>query len=135
MGACAVPVLLVYAFASHLLIKLAFGADHTRASGSLLVLGLAFTALACTYLAIQYLLALRHTWFLAVLALVAIAEPIRLLHASRRPTGFAAVVLAVQRAGALVAYAFALRRDRSAPPPVDGQPEPAELEPIPEPIG
>ena len=57
VGVCAVPVLLIYAFASHLLIRLAFGADHTKAAGSLLVLGLAFTALACTYLAIQYLLA------------------------------------------------------------------------------
>ena len=136
VGVCAVPVLLVYAFASHLLIKLAFGPHHTRASGSLLVLGLAFTTLAATYLAIQYLLALRRTWFLIVLALVAIAEPILLLHASRRPTGFATVVLAIQLAGALVAFGFALRRDRRPPPPRGGpDPSDVELEPIPEPIG
>ena len=134
VGVCAIPVLLIYAFASHLLIRLAFGADHTRASGSLFVLGLAFTILACTYVAIQYLLALRRTWFLAVLALVAIAEPILLLHASRRPTGFAAVVLAIQLAGAIVAFGFALRRDRIPPAP-GAEPEPAEdFEPIPEPI-
>ncbi len=135
VAVCAVPVLLIYAFASHLLIKLAFGAQHTRASGSLFILGLAFTTLACTYLAIQYLLALRRTWFLAVLALVAVAEPILLLNASQRPTGFAAVVLAIQLAGAIVAFGFALRRD-PAPPPSGGEPDPAEkLEPIPEPVG
>ncbi len=139
VGVCAVPVLLIYAVASHPLIKLAFGADHTRASGSLLVLGLAFTALACTYLAIQYLLALRRTGFLAVLALVAVAEPILLLHASRRPTGFATVALGIQLAGTVVAYAFALRRDRTPPPGADEPGEPGEadaaaLEPIPEPI-
>jgi O-antigen/teichoic acid export membrane protein len=138
VAVCAIPVLLIYAFASHLLIKLAFGADHTSASGSLLVLGLAFTTLACTYLAIQYLLAQRRTWFLAALALVAIAEPILLLHASRRPTGFAAVALAIQLAGAIVAYAFALRRDRSepGPPPGDDVADAGalEAEPLPEPI-
>jgi O-antigen/teichoic acid export membrane protein len=127
VAVCAVPVLLLYAFASHLLIRIGFGADHAGASGSLLVLGLAFTALAATYIAVQYLLALHHTWFLAPLALVAIAEPILLLHASRRPTGFATVVLGVQIAGALVAYGCALRVDRgrtgsppNGPPGGDG---------------
>ena len=81
VGVCAIPVLLIYAFAAHPLIKAAFGADHTKASGSLLVLGLAFTALACTYVAVQYMLAQRRTWFLVVLALVAIAEPVALLNA------------------------------------------------------
>ena len=137
VAVCTIPVLLIYAFASHPLIKAAFGADHTRASGSLLVLGLAFTALACTYLAVQYLLALRRTWFLAVLALVAIAEPIVLLNASRRPTGFAAVALAVQVVGAIVAYGFALRRDnRRADPSSGGGASPDDAEPlsIPEPV-
>ena len=135
VAVCAVPVLLIFAFASHLLIKLAFGADHTRASGSLFVLGLAFTALACTYLAIQYLLAQRRTWFLLVLALVAIAEPILLLHASRRPTGFATVALAIQLVGMVIAYAFALRRDRTPPPGLgDRDPSLPDREPIPEPI-
>ena len=112
VAVCAVPVLLLYAFASHLLIRVGFGADHAGASGSLLVLGLAFTALAATYIAVQYLLALHRTWFLAPLALVAIAEPILLLHASRRPTGFATVVLGIQVVAALVAFGCALSADR-----------------------
>ena len=137
VAVCSIPVLLIYAFASHLLIKAAFGADHTRASGSLLVLGLAFAALACTYLAVQYLLALRQTWFLVVLALVAIAEPIALLNASRRPTGFAAVALAVQVAGLIVAYGFALRRDTTGdagPPDGRASPDDADALPFPEPV-
>jgi O-antigen/teichoic acid export membrane protein len=133
IAVCCVPVLLIFAFASHPLIKAAFGASKSHASGSLLVLGLAFTVLACTYLAIQYMLALRRTWFLVAVALVAVAEPILLLNASRMPTGFAAVVLAVQAAGALVAFSFALWR-APAPPTPPGEPGPrtTDIEPIPE---
>jgi O-antigen/teichoic acid export membrane protein len=132
IAVCAVPVLLIFAFASHPLIKAAFGASKSHASGSLLVLGLAFTVLACTYLAIQYLLALRRTWFLLAVALVAVAEPILLLNASRRPTGFAAVVLAIQAVGAVVAFSFALRRGPVAPPPGQPAPRTSGVEPIPE---
>jgi O-antigen/teichoic acid export membrane protein len=112
VAVCAVPVLLIFAFESHLLLKLAFTQSKLKAESSLFVLGLAFTVLACTYLAIQYMLALRRTWFLVVMALVAVAEPILLLGASRNPAGFAAVVLAVQTAGALLAFGFALHRSK-----------------------
>jgi O-antigen/teichoic acid export membrane protein len=135
IAVCAVPVLLIFAFASHPLIKAAFGAGKSHASGSLLVLGLAFTVLACTYLAIQYLLALRRTWFLLAVALVAVAEPILLLNASRKPTGFAAVVLAIQAVGALVAFSFALRRGPVVPPPGEPAPPASDIEPIPEAVG
>ncbi len=117
VAVCAVPVLLIFAFESHLLLKLAFTQSKLKAESSLFVLGLAFTVLACTYLAIQYMLALRRTWFLVVMALVAVAEPILLLGASRKPAGFAAVVLAVQAAGALLAFGFALHRSE---PPSNG---------------
>ena len=65
--------------------------------------------------------------------LVAIAEPILLLNASRKPTGFATVVLAVQLLGAVVAFSFALRRGPD-PPAAPGEPVPpaADIEPIPE---
>ncbi len=113
---CAVPVLLIFAVAPHLLLKLAFGESKATASGSLFVLGAAFTVLAATYLAIQYMLALRRTWFLVAMVAVAMAEPILLLNASHKPTGFAAVVLGIQAVGAVLAYGLALRRDGSAPP-------------------
>jgi O-antigen/teichoic acid export membrane protein len=121
---CAVPVLLIFAVAAKPLLRIAFGPHRLEASNSLLVLGVAFTVLAATYLAIQYMLALKRTWFLAVIAVVAIAEPVLLLQASRKPQGFAAVVLVVQAAGALVAFALALRRN-NAPPATAVSPEPA----------
>ena len=120
VAVCAVPVLLIFAFESHLLLKLAFTQSKLKAESSLFVLGLAFTVLACTYLAIQYMLALRRTWFLVVLVLVAVAEPILLLGASRNPAGFAAVVLAVQAAGALLAFGFALYRQKPPTSERDG---------------
>ncbi len=133
IAVCSVPVLLIFAVAAHPLITAAFKASKATASNSLLVLGLAFTVLACTYLAIQYMLALRRTWFLLLLAAVAVAEPILLLNASHRPKSFAAVVLAIQAVGAIVAFACALRPERAqlSPP---GPPEPVAEERIPEPV-
>ncbi len=128
---CAIPCLLIFAVAPHLLLQTAFGANRTKAAGSLFVLGAAFTVLAATYLAIQYMLALKRTRFLLVVALVAIAEPILLLNAPRQATGFAAVVLGIQAVGAVLAYGLALRGDGRASatppdPPVPTAPEPAE---------
>ena len=104
----------------HPLLRIAFGAKRAGASDSLLVLGAAFTVLAATYLAIQYMLALKRTWFLIAIGAVAVAEPVLLLQVSQA-RGFAAVVLAVQAVGALLAFALALRRD-NAPPAADRQP-------------
>jgi O-antigen/teichoic acid export membrane protein len=118
---CAIPCLLIFAFGAHPLISAVFGAKKASAYRSLLPLGAAFTVLSGTYLAIQYMLALKRTWFLLAIGAVAVAEPVLLLQASREPAGFAAVVLAIQAVGALIAFAFALRRDRTispAAPPV-----------------
>ena len=121
---CSVPVLLIFAFGARPLLRIAFGPHRLAASNSLLILGVAFTVLAATYLAIQYMLALRRTWFLILIGAVAVAEPILLLQASRKPAGFAGVVLAIQAIGALLSFALALRRD-SAPPATAVSPEPA----------
>jgi O-antigen/teichoic acid export membrane protein len=115
LAVCAVPVLLIFAGIPHLLLSLAFSKKRATASGSLLVLGVAFAVLAATYVAVQYLLALRRKWFLVPLGLVAASEPFILAQAPHRPAGFAAVVLGVQLAAALVAFAFALRRDTPGP--------------------
>ena len=109
VAVAAVPCLLIFAVASRLLIKLAFGSDRLLAVDALFILGVAFTVLAGTYLAVQYMLALRRSWFLLPLGAVAVAEPILLLNASHQPKQFALVVLGVQIAGALVAFALALR--------------------------
>jgi O-antigen/teichoic acid export membrane protein len=113
---CAVPVLLIFAVAAKPLLRIAFGSNRTLASSSLLVLGVAFTVLACTYLAIQYMLALKRTWFLLAIGAVAVAEPILLLNASRNPAAFAGVVLAVQAVGAVLAFGLALRNPRHPGP-------------------
>jgi O-antigen/teichoic acid export membrane protein len=114
---CAVPVLLIFAFGSTPLLKAAFGANRLKATSSLFILGVAFTALAGTYLAIQYMLALKRTRFLVLLAVIAVAEPVLLLQASQKPAGFAAVVLLIQAIGALVAFGLALRPERPSRPP------------------
>ncbi|HEY4826478.1 MAG TPA: hypothetical protein VIH85_06905 [Solirubrobacteraceae bacterium] len=124
IGVCAVPVLLIFAVGGHELISAVYGASKASATDALLPLGAAFTVLAATYLAIQYMLALKRTWFLLPLAVVAIAEPVLLLQASREPAGFATVVLAIQAVGAVLAFSMALRPekpgaigDSDAPPP------------------
>ncbi len=108
---CAVPVLLIFGFGGRLLLRLAFGSDRLLAVDALLPLGVAFTLLALTYLAIQHLLALRRKAFLLPLGAVAIAEPVLLLTvAPSSPNGFAAVVLAVQAVAATIALVLALLR-------------------------
>jgi O-antigen/teichoic acid export membrane protein len=109
IAVCSVPVLLIFAVAAHPLLAIAFSHKRATASSSLLPLGAAFTVLAATYLAVQYMLALKRTWFLVAIGVVAAAEPVVLLQASRKPTGFAALVLAIQAVGALVAFGLALR--------------------------
>ena len=101
-----------------------FGAKKATAYQSLLPLGAAFTVLACTYLAVQYMLALKRTWFLIPIGAVAIAEPALLLQASKNPADFAIVVLGIQAVAALLAWAMALRRE-NAPPRAAVSPEPA----------
>jgi O-antigen/teichoic acid export membrane protein len=114
---CAIPVLLIFAFAAHPLLAAVFKPQFLKATDALLPLGIAFTILAATSLAIQYMLALKRTWFLVGVGLVALAEPIVLLQAPRQPAQFAMIVLAIQAAGAVVAFAFALRPEKTVPPP------------------
>ena len=108
---CALPVLAIFAFGGRQLLRAAFGADRLLAVEALLPLGVAFTLLALTYLAIQYLLALRRTAFLLPLGAIALAEPVLLLTAApSTPDGFAAVVLAIQALAAAVALGIAFAR-------------------------
>jgi O-antigen/teichoic acid export membrane protein len=121
IAVCAIPCLIIFAVGAHPLLAAVFGRRRAVASASLLPLGAAFTVLAATYLAVQYMLALKRTWFLLAIGLVAAIEPGLLLEASHRPAAFAAVVLAVQALGAVLAFTIALwpthRRglERSAP--------------------
>lgn len=128
VGAVAVPMLIVYAVAPELVLRIAFGPDTVQAASALLILGVAMTLLACGYLCVQYLLALGQVRFLYALGAVAVAEVAVLSRAGLTTlTGFATVVLALQAVAALSVLAFGLLRrpvaeDRLAPP---ARPDPA----------
>ena len=127
VAVAAIPCLLIYGFASTPLIRAAFKSNRLLAVDALFILGVAFTLLAATYLAVQYMLALKRSWFLLPLGAVAVAEPILLLNASHQPKQFALVVLGVQVVGAVVAFAIALRptkRGTAGGEPEDALPEP-----------
>ena len=116
IGVCAVPCLLIFAVGAHPLLSIVFGRKRAIASASLLPLGAAFTVLAATYLAVQYMLALKRHWFLVALAVVAAIEPVLLLNAPKHPASFASVVLLVQVIGAVLMFGIALLRRPAAVP-------------------
>ena len=110
VAALAVPALAIFALVPHLLLEVAFGSDLTEADGALPILGAAMSLLACSYLAVQYLLALGRRQFLAPLAVLAVLEPVLLLATGVTDlVAFAAIVLCVQAATAVAMLAFGAR--------------------------
>jgi O-antigen/teichoic acid export membrane protein len=105
----AVPVLLIFVGAGHLLLDKAFGKDFALADKALPILGAAMTMLALSYLAVQYLLALHRSRFILLMALAAILDPLLLLAAGTKLTSIAAVLLALQLVLAGVMTVVALR--------------------------
>ena len=104
-------MLVVYAVAPALVLRLAFGEETVLAADALLVLGVAMTLLAAGYLCVQYMLALREVRFLFALGAAAAAEIVLLLGAGLSSIeGFAVVVLALQAAAALAVLALGLAR-------------------------
>ena len=75
LAVVAVPVLLVFAVAPSLLLRLAFGEETRPAADALLVLGAGDDAAGRRLPGVQYMLALREPRFLFVLGVVAVAEP------------------------------------------------------------
>jgi O-antigen/teichoic acid export membrane protein len=106
----AVPALAVFWLAGEQLLRGVFGDEFARASNALTILGLAMTALACTYLSVQYLLALRRARFLWLLAAAAVAEPVVLAVIGSGLSALATGLLAVQGATAAPLVYLALRR-------------------------
>jgi O-antigen/teichoic acid export membrane protein len=108
----AIPALALFAAIPGLLLRTAFGADYESGDAVLLPLGVAFAFLACTYVAVQFMLGLHRRRFIAALAVAAIAEPILLASADTLET-FAVRVLIVQAAAAvaLLALGARVRRD------------------------
>jgi O-antigen/teichoic acid export membrane protein len=125
VGVLAVPALLIFAAVPEPLIRVAFGSDLTEASGALFTLGLAMVLLACTYLAVQYQLALGRRAFLIALAAGAVLEPaVLLISGVTDLETFALLVLAVQAATAAATLLAAVRAGVSLPG-APGPPQPA----------
>jgi O-antigen/teichoic acid export membrane protein len=110
LGMVSVPALLIFGAMPAVLLRVAFGAEYTRAADALLVLGIAMTLLAIAYLAVQYMFALRRSAFLWILGMVAVIEPFLLSTGDFSLVSFSVVVLAVQCVVAVGALTLALRR-------------------------
>jgi O-antigen/teichoic acid export membrane protein len=76
VGLVAVPMVLIYAVAGTPLMKAAFGHKFVGGAGALPWLGVALSLLACTYLAVQYHLALHRWRFIGLLAVAAVVQPL-----------------------------------------------------------
>jgi glycosyltransferase involved in cell wall biosynthesis/O-antigen/teichoic acid export membrane protein len=117
VASIALPCLAIFAAASTLLLRLAFGEKFVQASSALILLGAAMSLLAVAYLAVQYMLALFRFRFLFVLAIIAAIEPLLLTGGVHTLEGFAALVLAIQCAAAVSMLALSLRARTSAARP------------------
>jgi O-antigen/teichoic acid export membrane protein len=105
----AVPMVLLYAVAGKPLLGAVFGDDLTGASGALPWLGLAMALLACAHLSVQYLLAMGHRRFVALLAAAAVAEVVVLLAVGADLTAIAVALFGIQCACAAFVLTDALR--------------------------
>ena len=108
--AAGIPMVLIYTAAGKPLLEAVFGEDLTLASGALPWLGLAMVLLACTYLSVQYLLALHRYRFIWILAVGVVAEVVALVAVRDDLTRVAMALLAVQAVCASVVLFLALGR-------------------------
>jgi glycosyltransferase involved in cell wall biosynthesis/O-antigen/teichoic acid export membrane protein len=114
------PMVLLYAVAAEPLLRAVFGDDLTLAADALPWLGVAMTLLACTYLSVQYLLALHRARFIWALGVAAVLEPVLVAGAAPDLTTVAFVLLALQAILATTVLALGFR---SRPAPVPAQAE------------
>jgi len=114
--AASVPMVLVYAAAGHQLLGLVFGEDLTAASGALPWLGLAMGLLACSYLCVQYLLALGRASFIWILAVAGVLEVLLVAGIGANLTGVALALFGLQVVCATTVLTLALGRAPAKPP-------------------
>ncbi|MDX6670315.1 MAG: hypothetical protein QOI91_678 [Solirubrobacteraceae bacterium] len=115
IGLVAAPMLIVYAVAPGLVLRLGFDVHVAGANGALIVLGAAMTLLAIASLAVQYMLAIERYGFMWLLAVVAAVEPFLLANAGKSLVGLAGLVLLLQCLAAGGMLALTLRRPRRPP--------------------
>jgi O-antigen/teichoic acid export membrane protein len=104
-----VPMVLIYAIAARPLLEIVFGEDLALASGALPWLGIAMVLLACTYLSVQYLLALHRYGFIWLLAAALVVETLSIVAIGDELTQVALTLLVVQGACAAFVLSSALR--------------------------
>ena len=112
IAAMAVPAILIYSVAGEPLLRIVFGADLTEASDALPFLGLAMSLLACSYLSVQYLLAMGRAHFLLVLAAGVVVEVPVLLVIGDDLTAIAIALLGIQAVCAATILTMAMRQKR-----------------------
>jgi O-antigen/teichoic acid export membrane protein len=110
LSACA---LTIFAVVPELLLRTAFGRSYESGAGILLTLGAAYTLLAASYLCVQFQLGLHRRTFMAVLAVMACAEPLLLIGAGDLET-FARTVLAVHAGTAVALLGLSAARHRTS---------------------
>jgi O-antigen/teichoic acid export membrane protein len=114
IAALAVPMVLVYSVAGEPLLRIVFGEDLTEASDALPFLGMAMSLLACSYLSVQYLLAMGKASFLFVLGAAVVAEVGLLLTIGDDLTAIALALFGVQAVCATTILTMALRQKTPA---------------------
>jgi O-antigen/teichoic acid export membrane protein len=117
------PMVLLYAAAGRTILRVAFGHKFIGAAGALPWLGIALCLLACTYLAVQYHLALHRWRFIGLLIAAAIAQPLVLIAIGPHLTPIALGLLAVNGALAVGMVTLALRV-RPSPSEIEIEEEP-----------
>jgi O-antigen/teichoic acid export membrane protein len=110
IAAVAVPMVIVYSVAGEPLLRIVFGEDLTDASDALPFLGLAMSLLACSYLSVQYLLAMGKASFLVVLGGALIVEVPVLLTIGDDLTAIAIALFAIQAVCAVLILTIAMRQ-------------------------
>jgi O-antigen/teichoic acid export membrane protein len=114
IAAMAVPMVLIYSVGGEPLLRIVFGEDLTDASDALPFLGLAMSLLACSYLSVQYLLAMGRASFLFVLGAGVIAEVAVLLSIGDDLTAIAIGLFCIQAVCASVILTMAMRQKAAA---------------------
>jgi O-antigen/teichoic acid export membrane protein len=110
IAAMAIPMVLIYSVAGEPLLRAVFGDDLTDASDALPFLGLAMSLLACSYLSVQYLLAMGRANFLPILAAGLAAEVPVLLMLGDDLTAIAIALFGIQAVCAATIFTLAMRQ-------------------------
>lgn len=110
-----VAPLLIFSVAGEPLLSAAFGDDLATASDGLPWLGLAMALLACTYLSVQYMLAVGRTAFIWVLAVGVVVEVAVVAGIGNHLTDVARAMCALQAVFAALIVGMAFRPRARAP--------------------